>query len=95
TRVMKGLEALGIASRGLSREGREAVELPGCSRQRLHQCGKPQSSLTSVKKQVACRVGALGKASDINRMLRALIWFLRTCGLLLGRLHKICAAHKE
>jgi len=70
---MKGLEALGIASRGLSREGREAVELPGCSRQRLQQCGKPQSSLTPVKKQVACRVGLLEKASGIKQMSRALI----------------------
>jgi hypothetical protein len=92
---MEGLEALGIASRGLSREGREAVELPGCSRQRLQQCGKPQSSLTAVKKQVACRVGVLEKSSDIKRMPRAFRWFLRTRGLLLGRLHKICAAHKE
>jgi hypothetical protein len=92
---MEGLEALGIASRGLSREGREAVELPGCSRQRLQQCGEPQSSLTSVKKQVACRVDVLKKSSDINKMPHAFSWLLQTRGLLLGWLHKICAAHKE
>jgi hypothetical protein len=70
---MRDLEALGIASRRPSREGREAVELPGCSRQRLHQCGKPQSSLTSEEMQVACRVAPSEKVSDINVMVPDLI----------------------
>src|SRR4051794_18690395 len=34
------LEALGLRHDDRAEEGREAVELPGCSRQRLHQCGK-------------------------------------------------------
>jgi len=70
------LEALGIASRGLSREGREAVELPGCSRQRLQQCGKPQSSLTPMEMQVACRLGVMENVSDFKWMVRALIGLL-------------------
>src|SRR3954453_15165300 len=34
------LEALGLRHDDPAEEGREAVELPGCSRQRLHQCGE-------------------------------------------------------
>ena len=60
------LEALGLRHDDRVEEGREAVELPGCSRQRLHQCGKPQSSLTQTEMQVACRVLDSGNASNIN-----------------------------
>src|SRR6266702_7500673 len=45
-------------------EGRDAVELPECSRQRPQQGGKPQSSLTSREMQVAYRPSASEKVKQ-------------------------------
>jgi hypothetical protein len=48
------------------RRAAKQFELPGCRRQRPHQCGKPLSSLTLKEMQVACRMDKSGKVSNIN-----------------------------
>ncbi|UWU71224.1 MULTISPECIES: hypothetical protein [Bradyrhizobium] len=56
---------------------------------------KPQSSLTAIAKQVACRYSAPEIESNFNAIPLGLISFCRPRGLLIELMHKLCASHKE
>jgi hypothetical protein len=70
---MESWKPLGLRHDDRAEEGREAVELPGCSRQRLHQCGKA-AVFIDVNGEASCvpRAGLIkSKQHQSDRALAA------------------------